>query len=405
MNIRSITVFINPSWPLDFSQFKHAGDFMQFARQAYARAGYAVQTTRLATVPFPELLRGASTEQLVAFSQEIEKAASAVGFEYISLGPALPDQLDWFKPIPDALASTQSVFFSGLMTQPDGAVSMPAVRNCAQVISRNAFISSDGFANLRFAALANVPAGSPFFPAAYHKGNLSAFALALEAAVLAVDTFSTSETLDQACQALKETVESHARSLVRVSRSLQVQYGYDFKGLDFSLAPYPERTKSLGEAVERLGVPAVGLHGSLAANALIANCLDQARFPRAGFNGLFLPVLEDAVLAERAAEGTVSIKDLLLYSAVCGAGLDTIPLPGDTPIFALEAVLLDLAVLAQRLNKPLTARLMPIPGKKAGDPTEFDFSYFAGSRVMSLNAQPLSGILAKAGRVLVKPWR
>ena len=31
-----------------------------------------------------------------------------------------------------------------------------------------------------------------------------------------------------------------------------------------------------------------------------------------------------------------------------------------------NALLLDVAALALRLNKPLTARLMPIPGKKAG---------------------------------------
>ena len=50
--------------------------------------------------------------------------------------------------------------------------------------------------------------------------------------------------------------------------------------------------------------------------------------------------------------------------------------------------------MAQRLNKPLTARLMPIPGKNAGDPTDFDFAFFANSRVMALDAEPLEGMLA-----------
>ena len=127
---------------------------------------------------------------------------------------------------------------------------------------------------------------------------------------------------------------------------------------------------------------------------LLAECLDQADFFHAGFSGLMLPVLEDAALAARAAEGTLTVKDLLLYSAVCGTGLDTVPLPGDTPPEALTALLLDVAVLAQRLDKPLTARLMPIPGKQAGDPTGFDFAYFANSRVLALQAGPLSGPLA-----------
>jgi len=116
-----------------------------------------------------------------------------------------------------------------------------------------------------------------------------------------------------------------------------------------------------------------------------------------------VPVLEDSVLALRAAEGSLSVTDLLLYSAVCGTGLDTIPLPGDTSVEQLEAVLLDVAALAQRLGKPLTARLMPIPGKVAGAPTGFDFAYFANTRVMPVPAKPLGGLIAGAGRLELRP--
>lgn len=167
-----------------------------------------------------------------------------------------------------------------------------------------------------------------------------------------------------------------------------------FKGIDFSPAPFPSRERSLAEAAERLGVPAVGLAGSLAGMAFLAESLDRAQFPRTGFSGLMLPVLEDAVLAERAAQGSLTVTDLLLYSAVCGTGLDTIPLPGDVTVDQLSAILLDLAALAQRLDKPLTARLMPVPGKRAGDPTNFDFAFFANSRVMAIQAQPLTGLFA-----------
>ena len=102
------------------------------------------------------------------------------------------------------------------------------------------------------------------------------------------------------------------------------------------------------------------------------------------------PILEDSVLARRAAEGTLTIKDALLYSAVCGTGLDTIPLPGDTTSEELTPLLLDLCALALRLDKPLTARLMPIPGKESGDETNFDFAFFAPSRVMSLDSTKLN---------------
>jgi uncharacterized protein (UPF0210 family) len=148
-----------------------------------------------------------------------------------------------------------------------------------------------------------------------------------------------------------------------------------------------------------MGVPKAGLHGSLAVAAILTEIIECARFPRAGFSGLFLPVLEDSTLASRAAEGSLTVKDLLLYSAVCGAGLDTLPLPGDTTADQIAALLLDLAALALRLNKPLTARLMPIPGKRAGDPTNFDFDYFAGSRVMALEAQALKAPLSETSRI------
>jgi uncharacterized protein (UPF0210 family) len=121
--------------------------------------------------------------------------------------------------------------------------------------------------------------------------------------------------------------------------------------------------------------------------------VDRARFPRAGFSGLMLPVLEDATLAHRAAEGLLTARDLLLYSAVCGTGLDTLPLPGNATVGQIAPLLLDLSALALRLDKPLTARLMPVPGRVAGDPTGFDFAFFANSRVMALDATGLHGAL------------
>jgi uncharacterized protein (UPF0210 family) len=279
------------------------------------------------------------------------------------------------------------------------------VRLCAEVIQRSAAISPDGFANLRFAALANVPAGAPFFPAAYHAGDEPSFALATEAADLAVEVFSQAPSLEKAGLILTQQIETHAGKLSVIGNRLEREFGLSFGGIDFTLAPFPEVGRSIGTAIERLGVPAVGYHGSLAAAAFLTVAIDQANFKRAGFCGLFLPVLEDAVLASRAAEGRLTVNDLLLYSTVCGTGLDTIPLAGDVTVEELTAVLLDLAVLAARLDKPLTARLMPIPGKKAGDLTGFDFAYFANSRVQDLRVGRLTGLLAEGDALRVPVLR
>ena len=391
MRIRSITIFIHPRWPVNELLLQKAGIFAQQAREVYSSAGYDVQTVRLATPPFPEYL---FAENYVQAAARIEFLAHSEGFEYTSLGPASPENLPAYTAIPQLLANSAGLFFSGHLTTPEGEISLPAVHACAGVMHQAASIEKNGFANLRFAALANVKPWAPFFPAAYHQGKAPAFALALEAADLAVSAFENATSLALARRTLIESIESHARILEETGRQLASTYQFEFKGLDFTLAPFPGPEKSLGRALELLGVPAVGLSGSLAAAAFLTDTLDRADFTRTGFNGLMMPLLEDSTLAERGAQGVLSVTDLLLYSAVCGTGLDTLPLPGDTTIEQIQAVLLDLASLSLRLDKPLTARLMPIPGKAAGDPTGFNFEYFANSRALEVPAKPLTGLLA-----------
>jgi uncharacterized protein (UPF0210 family) len=404
MRIRSITYFCNPGSPVDRSMIHRAAEFLRGARTSFQDAGYEVQTTRLATIPFPQLLGETGLSGLPDFARELDQLAAGLDIGYLSLGPALPEIPRSYEVIPEAIAATQNAFFGGLMTDHRGRIDLASIRRCARVIVDCAPIDPNGFANLRFAALANVPPGSPFFPAAYHRGPRPAFAIATEAADLAVEAFTGAATVEEARLALVAAIELHAASLTRVARKLAKPLSTrtsrtrsprlpGFLGIDFSLAPFPTQALSLGTAFERLGVPRVGMHGSLAAAAILAESVDRARFPRAGFSGLMLPVLEDATLARRAAEGVLSVRDLLLYSAVCGTGLDTIPLPGDTSAEQIAPLLLDLTALAVRLDKPLTARLMPVPGRVAGDPTGFDFAFFANSRVMALESTGLHGPL------------
>ncbi len=409
MNIRSITLFTNPAWPLQRKVLQTALDFIAEARSAFEDAGFQVQTTRLATPPFPHLLPDCRTPTVISFATQLEEALTASGFDYLSIGPAQPGNPESYAVIPEVIAATENVFASGVMTTPEAGVHLPAVRACAEIIRALSPQAPNGFANLYFAALANVPPGAPFFPAAFHDGGPPMFAIATEAGGLAVEAFHNAENLAAARRNLTRAIETNAHQLTSVASNLihplaawgEIRFG----GIDFSLAPFPQVPLSLGTAMEQLGVSRLGLHGSLTAAAFIADTIDRARFPHTGFSGMMLPVLEDSTLAQRAADGSLSIKDLLLFSAVCGTGLDTIPLPGEATPAQLSAVLLDLATLAARLNKPLTARLMPIPGKRAGDPTDFDFPFFANSRVMPLEAEQLTGPLAgeEAMEVLPRP--
>lgn len=396
MNVRAITGFVDPGWPLKLSRIEAIATAMAAVRDALGEAGYEVQTLRLATPPPQEIESPVSPGDRPKLASQLEAECFVHGIDYANIGPVLPDDLKGFAVVPEVLAAAESVFCSGMYADPESGLSLAATRACAEAISANSTVSPDGFANLRFAGLANVPPGSPFFPAAYHRGGPAAIALATESADLAVDSLREVNSLATARKRLVSMIEAHAAALTQVVEPLAADHQLRYLGLDFSLAPFPEPGRSIGTAIESLGVPAFGLSGTVSAAAFLTDCLDQAQFRRTGFCGLFLPVLEDSILAERIADGSLDLADLMLISTVCGTGLDTIPLPGTVSLEAVTALLTDLGALALRHAKPLTARLMPIPRKSAGDKIHFDFPYFADSVVMDLPAKPLDGLLASS---------
>ena len=388
MKIRSITYFLNPKFPLDEKSLQKAGEFLVQARSTYEAAGYQVQTTRLATIPFPKLL-GGKVSSLPRAAQRLSEILPQINVAYAALGPASIEIPESYTFIPEAIAASENIFFSGVMADKKNGISLQAIKACADIIQKASTITPDGFANLRFAALANVKAGAPFFPAAYHDSDQPAFAIATEAADMAVQAFNGQTSLEDGRRALITKITKHGQAIAQIATT--ILSSTKFIGIDFSLAPFPDDTHSLGGAVEKMGVSKIDLHGSLAAAAILTEAVDRADFPHTGFSGFMQPVLEDSVLAKRAAEGTLTIKDALLYSAVCGTGLDTVPLPGNTTAEQMTPLLLDLSALAMRLDKPLTARLMPVPGKQAGDATNFDFGFFANSKVMRLESEALTG--------------
>lgn len=388
MEIRSVTLFCDPDSDPD--------DFAPLLSAARAVFPVRVQSTRLATTPFPAWLpRHDTVDAARAFAAAWQEA----GADYISLGPALLDHDDdWLQRIADILRTTSGVFASAEIAATDGRLSVERCRATARLIREVSTIHPDGFGNLFLGALAGCGHGHPFLPASYHGGGPAHIAIAVESADVALDAVRGAIDLAAARERLIAGIEAAAMTIVPAAERLAAEHGLNFSGVDFSLAPYPTEERSLGAALEALGVPHVGAPGGLFAAAFITEAIDRARFPRTGFSGLMLPVLEDATLARRAAAGELSLNDLLVYSAVCGVGLDTIPLPGDVSEATLAGILLDTAALSARLRKPLVARLMPLPGLHAGDPTDFSFEYFAPGRVMDVRGEGVRGLLSGEGR-------
>ncbi len=384
MRIRSVTGFVDGGRSSHLaSSIRDAGRLVQEVATALEAAEFSVQTRRLATQPLG-LLPGDPLQ----LAPELWSYCAEAGFEYLSLGPVLADSpdadLSRIDLIPELICSTEAVFAGVLVAHRDRGLNLEAIQRTARIVREIAQSTDQGFGNLRLAMLANVGPHAPFFPAAYHDGGPPALALAIESADLAVTAFTDAGSLEEARGRLTAAVEGAAKQMVHLVKPLTERHGYRFAGIDFSLAPFPERVRSIGAAVERLGVDRFGAAGTLFVASFLTSCLARAAYPRCGFNGLMLPVLEDATLAARSQQGLFTVNDLLLYSAVCGTGLDTVPLPGDVSQEELAGILLDLATLALRLDKPLTARLMPIPGANAGEITRFDFPYFANGGVLDV---------------------
>jgi hypothetical protein len=399
MNIRSLT--IGAALPTDradrASLVTRLGDFARSGRATLEAAGFTVQTTRLSTQPLEQwLLSDAMSADVVALGEECSRA----GIDYCSLGTVQAQHDEdgaaraIYEIIPSLLMAQENLFASVQVgDRAAGAINLDAVRAAAATIQALASSTEEGFGNLRFAAAANCPPHVPFFPASYYARNdvnegAPEFGLALEAADLAVQAFANTDSHEEARANLLALLVDHGERVAQVCGSLASEHGYTFTGLDISMAPYPEPARSIARALETLSGAPLGAPGTLAAATFFTGILREARtkLPTVGYSGLMLPALEDQTLADRAAEGSVTLDTLLLMSAVCGLGLDTVPLPGDISQRQVERVILDMASLAIRLDKPLTARLLPVPGRSAGEPAEWpDFPYFAKGKVMAVS--------------------
>jgi uncharacterized protein len=387
MIIRAVTLGLELEWPPPPETLRQAAGALAKVVGVLVDEGHEIQTTRIALQPYYEVIPPDRAATLPRVCQEIEVELNALGVGYVSFGPIRWSVLgadraaEYATIATDALISTSASFFSVEVADIEG-IRFAAVQAAARMIREISQSTEDGFGNLRLACISNCRPGIPFFPAGYHEGADWTISIALQSADVVAAAVAGDDSLDAGLTRVSGEIRGLENELRRLIDPQARRLGLLYLGVDRSPAPFPADRSSAAVMLENMGVQRFGEPGTLAAAMLMTRAIREGG-DGIGFSGLMLPLLEDSGLARRAGEGTYSWSELLLYSAVCGTGLDTVPLPGDASETELAGIVLDVAALSTALNKPLTARLFPIPGLAAGDRTSFSFPYFANSVVLS----------------------
>lgn len=380
MKIRTITTGISLSSLKQIEKIKQASEFNQQAKLIIEEQGYEVQTTRIATNSWEEYLHGLSKSEIINEIQLLQEVCQKLNINFFSLGYA--SQPKTIALIPDIIKNTSILYTSSKIGDRTG-INFENAKESAKVIQRVSQESEHGYGNFHFCAWANCQSGIPFFPTAYHQGETS-FAIGLELCDLVIQAFDDADDISDAEEKLKVILDKELRKIEATARTISAKFAIEYQGIDTSLAPSLGKKESIAFAYEKIMDGKFGNQGTLAISGMLTRVLKSVSVKTCGYSGLMLPVCEDVGLAARANEQTYNITNLLAYSAVCGCGLDTVPIPGDITIEKITAILIDMATLAIKLDKPLSARLFPIPGKKAGEMTAFTSPYLVDCRIFDV---------------------
>jgi uncharacterized protein (UPF0210 family) len=333
-------------------------------------------------------LAGWSSTDVVRYGGQLQDALDDLGIGFCSVGPALPNSgPERTEILADVIGGRPALSGSVLVATPEGGLDLRAVRAAARTMVRLARETDEGFGNFNFAALACVGPGSPFFPAAYHApGNPTNLTVALQGAGIVAEALRGGAELPEVTERVRQKLTEHAQPVVALVEAWASELGLEFGGID--LSPAPDGDDSIALALELAGHGPLGGPGTLALAAALTAGIQGTSLPTCGYCGLMLPLMEDVTLARRWEEGFFGLDQLLAYSAVCGTGLDTIPVPGDCASDDLVDVICDVASLALRYGKPLSARLLPVPGRAAGQRTEFSSPYLVNTVIKPLRPAP-----------------
>lgn len=370
--VRAITGFVRLDRERYVDEVNDALRVLRMAKAELAKEGYEVETVRITTQPLGELVAGMKEEDALKFLAAYDRLAAKENFAP-SVGPAMMHDSDDVATIHllRTVLTTMPKLRSSTIIADEAGIHWKTIHETAELVKYVAEHSTHSQGTMNFTATAMQRPLGPFFPGSYHTGPGRQFAIGMESANVVRDVFAKDKgNADAAVKDLTAALTKHAQAMERVGNEVAKATGWSYAGVDPTPAPMGD--VSIAGAIEAYTGARFGSSGTMTASRLITTAVKAVPVKQTGFSGMMVPIMEDRLMAQRWEEQTFTIDALLAYSSVCGTGLDTIPLPGDVSVEQMERMYADVASLAVKWNKPLTARLNPIAGKKAGERTEFD---------------------------------
>lgn len=355
--------------------------------------GIPVVNKRISVSPIAVVAAPFSSSQMIAVARTLDRAAADVGVDFIGGFSALVEKgiargdRALIDAIPEALAETRRVCASVNVASTRAGINMDAVYLMGQKIKRAAALTAknDGIACAKMCVFANIPQDIPFMAGAYLgigeadaviNVGVSGPGVVKKAVDRALEATPNMD-LGQLSELIKHTAYKVTRVGELIGREVADRLNIRFGVADLSLAPTPNVGDSVGEIFQSLGLLSIGVPGTTAALALLNDAVKKggafASSHVGGLSGAFIPVSEDLNISQAAAAGHLTIEKLEAITSVCSVGLDMVAIPGDTTEDTVAALIADEMAIGVVNKKTTAARLIPVPGKQAGE-----HAYFGG---------------------------
>ena len=362
---------------------------------AVQKAGYTLQSIRVITNPFGEYLDLTNLQTAKADLQYLTELLNKFNESGIRLRFAIgaARNKEEIALLPELIAAYGDLCNACVNVPLDenGVLDNELIEQSVYAVQRIANITPRGEGNFNFTVNFNCKPFIPYFPAGYHLSHLpNSFVIGLETPDLLVEVLKSvpksphNQFYADCYRAMLQALQYHVDQVLEMLSAVKLSGKFEFAGIDSSAAP-SKNCSSITKIYELMGLPYFGAVGSVEVSALLTKVFKSIqRVPLVGFSGLMLAVTEDLGLAEGTQKQYFDIRALLTYSAVCGIGLDTVPVAGNAKAESIAAIMRDTGTMAFRLNKPLTVRLFPIPNKVAGEISEFESDDLCNCRLLHI---------------------